>query len=153
MGYLVLDSHCDDSIATEILNSFAHSLKFLSIKGTIDASLDLDNLNIFALRISMNNLQISCKFLWSFLPSSLKYLCLHKTTFAPELLNKNVFQNLLHLSLIDSNTNGSEIAVKLPRSLMSLHIKNFEGLLSCKACNKLWEVVIHVDMKSYNQQG
>ena len=106
--YLALEKS-NDSIACEILNSFAHSLKYLSIRGDIDESLDLYDLNILALRICLNFNQSQCEYLWGQIPSTIKYLCLFKTIFDVNLLNKslshkaNSYHNLLHLSLIIVN--------------------------------------------------
>jgi len=170
--YLVLEQ-TNDVIACEILNSFAHSLKYLSIRGEIDESLDLYDLNIYALRISMNFNQPSCSYLWHNLPSTLRYLCLYKTRFNAKLLNEtfandpengaNLYRNLLHLSLIecsvdddddDDNEHAEHVhqnELLLPPSLISLHLKKFNGALSCIQCRRLWEIVIHVDMNGHNQ--
>ena len=158
--YLVLEQS-NDSIASEILNSFAHSLKYLSIRGDIDESLDLYDLNINALRICLSLNQSKCKYLWAAIPLSLKYLSLYKSTFVCNLLNKSLhglYNNLLHLSLIDvtmesssSSSSSSLSSLKLPPSLLSLHIKNFKGQLSLINCKRLWEIVLFIDMKGYNQ--
>ena len=154
--YLALEKS-NDSIACEILNSFAHSLKYLSIRGDIDESLDLYDLTISALRIALNFNQSSCEYLWAQIPSTIKYLCLFKTIFDVNLLNKslshktNLYNNLLHLSLIDCTLESKQSKLILPPSLISLHIKNFQGNLSLNNCQRLFEIVLYIDMKGYNQ--
>lgn len=154
--YLALEKS-NDSIACEILNSFAHSLKYLSIRGDIDESLDLYDLNISALRICLNFNQSSCEYLWAQIPSTIKYLCLFKTIFDVNLINKslshktNLYNNLLHLSLIDCTLESKQSKLILPPSLISLHIKNFQGNLSLNNCQRLFEIVLFLDMKGYNQ--
>jgi len=158
--YLSLEK-CNDSIACDIINSFAHSLKYLSIRGDADDSLYLMDVNLYALRVCMSfDPRGNCN-VWRTLPSSLRYLCLYRMIFDAQLLNEAwsssaLHLNLLHLSLLDCSVqpdsdSQTSTTLQLPPSLLSLHLKNFDGDISCVDCKRLWECVVHVDMKGHNQ--